>query len=89
MPMKKPDPIELAIKEALSPGEHIGYRGGWEFVGNTNAVKERIDALIEVGQPQRAVSLSESLSNTCGRERHPPRVAQYMSYPRRSKMVEG
>ena len=65
MPRKKPDPIELAIEDALRPGQFIDYRSGSEFVRGLHQVKEQIDRLIAAGEPQRAASLYESIIAGC------------------------
>lgn len=51
--------LEQAIEQALRPGHFIDYNAGWSFVSGLETVAAQIAALMEHGQPERAVTLYE------------------------------
>ncbi|MGD9326101.1 MAG: hypothetical protein PVG26_18905, partial [Desulfobacterales bacterium] len=62
---KKTDPFLSVLEHALDLGEFISYNLAWEFVQNLEEVKQKIDALVEDGQAERAVSLYEIFLSGC------------------------
>jgi len=66
MPRKtKRDPLEQAIEIAFQPGRFIPYRATFEFISDLEEVAERIDKLVTGGDPDRAVTLFETMLAGC------------------------
>jgi len=65
MARRRRDALEQAIEDTLSPGAFIGYRDSWGFVGEIEAVRGKIAALIKKGGAARAVGLLETFIAGC------------------------
>ncbi|MBW2635425.1 MAG: hypothetical protein JRE14_15165, partial [Deltaproteobacteria bacterium] len=62
---KKSDSLVSAIEQTLDLGQFISYNRSWEFVRSLEDEKHKIDALVNNGQAQRAVSLYEIFLSGC------------------------
>lgn len=62
---KASDPLATAIEQALDLGRFVSYRQSWDFVSELERVKGELDALVEQGEAERALSLYELFLAGC------------------------
>ena len=62
---QKEDPLISVISEALELGNFISYGESWDFVGNLESAKEKVDLLAEAGEANRSVPLYEVFLSGC------------------------
>ena len=59
------DPFALALEQALDLGQFVSYSQSWDFVRDLERAKGTLDALVDQGEAERAVSLYETFLAGC------------------------